>query len=217
MIYKLLVISAIFIFAFHLASCSNPKPENLTIARNAVKEYYESGKFDEELDEVINDAKDEFENIEAKDNSVIIFDVDETALNNYQASVKMGFGFVYEIVREWELSAKAPAIPQAKLLYDFLIDRGFKIIFLTSRKHAVYDATFNNLIDQGYTVFDTLITRNENESGIKSIDFKSEKRGWLTENGYNIVGTVGDQWSDLKGPYHGIQVKIPDYLYRNEF
>jgi acid phosphatase len=215
--YKLFIFFTLLIVSFHLISCSSSKPENLTVARNAVKEYYESGGYDKELDEVINEAKNKFEKIEVKDNSVVIFDVDETALNNYEASVKMGFGYVYEIVNEWELSAKAPAIPQVKSFYDYLIDRGFKIIFLTSRRNTEYDATYKNLIAQGYAKFDTLITRNENEYRVKSIDFKSAKRVWLTEKGYDIAGTVGDQWTDLEGPYHGIQVKIPDYLYRNEF
>lgn len=217
MIYKLFVFLIIFTISFHFTSCSSSKPENLTVARNAVKDYYESGGFDRELNEVIKSAKNNFKNIEVKDNSVVIFDVDETVLNNYEASVKMGFGYVYEIVNEWELSAKAPAIPQVKSFYDYLISRGFKIVFLTSRKNTEYDATYKNLITQGYTKFDTLITRNENEYKMESIDFKSTKRAWLTENGYGIVGTVGDQWSDLEGPHHGIQVKIPDYLYRNEF
>jgi len=217
MIYKLFVIPAIFIVSFYFVSCSPSKPENLTVAKNAVKEYYKSGGYDKELDEVINNAKNKFEKVEAKDNSVVIFDVDETALNNYEASVKTGFGYVYEMIIAWELSAKAPAIPQVKSLYDYLIERGFKIIFLTSRRNTLYDATYKNLITQSYTKFDTLLTRNESEYKMRSIDFKSAKRVWLTEDGYDIVGTVGDQWSDLEGPYHGIQVKIPDYLYRNEF
>ena len=215
--YNLFIFFALFIVSFHLISCSSSKPENLTVARNAVKEYYESGGYDKELDEVINEAKNKFEKVEVKDNSVVIFDVDETAVNNYEASAEMGFGYVYEIVNEWVLSAKAPAIPQVKSFYDYLINRRFKIIFLTSRRDTEYDATYKNLTTQGYSKFDTLITRNENEYRKKSIDFKSAKRVWLTEKGYNIVGTVGDQWTDLEGPYHGIQVKIPDYLYRNEF
>ncbi len=48
---------------------------------------------------------------------------------------------------------------------------------------------------------------------MKALDFKSTKRVWLTEQGYEIIGTVGDQWSDLEGLYHGIQIKIPNYLY----
>ena len=32
---------------------------------------------------------------------------------------------------------------------------------------------------------------------MKAKDFKSGKRVWLTEHGYEIVGTVGDEWSQI--------------------
>jgi len=199
-----------------LNSCTD-KPVNLSAARESVKEYYESGKFDEELDDVIGGAKDKFSKIELTENSVVIFDVDETALNNYEASKKMGYGYVYEMVYEWTQDAKVPAFTQVKELYDYLLHKGSKIIFLTARRLDEYEATYKNLITQGYTSFDTLITKNKNEHEMRSIDFKSAKRDELVQRGYDILGTVGDQWSDLDGPHHGIQVKIPNYLYQDVY
>jgi len=70
-----------------------------------------------------------------------------------------------------------------------------------------------NLISEGYTKFDTLITRRMDALKITAVDYKSEERKQLVKNGYVIAGTVGDQFSDLKGPYHGIQVKLPNYRY----
>jgi acid phosphatase len=191
----------------------NEKPINLSIARNEAKQYYESGKFDEELNKVIADAKKDFEKVEFKNNSVVIFDVDETALNNYELAEQMGFGYVYEMNKQWNAEMKAPAFPQVKELYDFLLSKGAKIIFLTGRNFYEYEVTYQNLKNAGYTVFDTLITQIGDEEKMKAKDFKSGKRVWLTKEGYEIVGTVGDQWSDLEGEYHGIQVKIPNYLY----
>lgn len=197
-----------------LIACSQEeKPINLTDARNAVKEYYESGKFDEELNQVIEEAKKTFDGVKYKENSVVIFDIDETALNNYKLAEQMGFGYVYEMNKQWNEEAKAPAIKQVKAFYDNLLSKGAKIIFLTGRNFPEYNATYQNLINAGYTVFDTLITQIGDETKMKAREFKSSKRVWLTEHGYDIVGTVGDQWSDLEGYYHGIQVKIPNYLY----
>jgi predicted secreted acid phosphatase len=147
----------------------------------------------------------------------VIFDVDETALNNYEISNKMGYGYVYEMVYEWTQDAKVPAFPQVKELYNYLISKGSKTIFLTARGFDEYDATYKNLITQGYVQFDTLITINKNEHEIKSVDFKSAKRIELVQRGYDILGTVGDQWGDLEGSHHGIQVKIPNYLYQSEY
>ena len=76
-----------------------------------------------------------------------------------------------------------------------------------------YEVTYGNLVKEGYITFDTLITQREHEYKLKAAEFKSAKRTELTEKGYDIIGTVGDQWSDLEGEYHGIQVKIPNYLY----
>jgi acid phosphatase len=207
-------ITLIIIISLFSISCSDEnKPVNLTVAREKVKQYYESGKFDEELNAVIEEAKEKFSNVKFKDNSVVIFDVDETALNNYELAEMMGFGYVYEMNKKWNAEMKAPAIKQVKELYDFLLSKGAKIVFLTGRNLPEYEATYQNLMNKGYTVFDTLITQIGDETKMKAVDFKSTKRIWLTEQGYEIVGTVGDQWSDLEGEYHGIQVKIPNYLY----
>jgi acid phosphatase len=208
---KLLTIALTFTL---LVACEkSEKPVNLTVAREEVKQYYESGKFDEELNAVIEEAKEKFDKIQFDDNSVVIFDVDETALDNYELAKMMGFGYVYEMNKKWNAEMKAAAIPQVKELYDFLLSKGAKVIFLTGRNFPEYEATYQNLKKEGYTVFDTLITQIGDEKKMKAHDFKSSKRVWLTQQGYEIIGTVGDQWSDLEGEYHGVQVKIPNYLY----
>jgi len=199
--------------ALLLFSCATEKPVNLSIAREEVKQYYESGRFDKELSKVIEDAKEKFDKVEFKNNSVVIFDVDETALDNYGLAKEMDFGYVYEMNKKWNAEMKAPAIPQVKELYDFLLAKGAKIIFLTGRNFPEYEVTYQNLKNAGYSIFDTLITQIGDEKKMRAKEFKTSKRAWLTEQGYEIVGTVGDQWSDLEGEYHGIQVKIPNYLY----
>jgi acid phosphatase len=194
-------------------SCGTEKPLNLTDARSEVKEYYESGRYDEELDEVIINAMEQFQQVDFKVNSVVIFDVDETVLSNYELAEQMGFGYVYEMNKKWNADMKAPAIPQTKELYEYLLAKGAKIIFLTGRNIPEYEVTYKNLKQEGYEVFDTLITQREHEYELSAQEFKSSKRKELSESGYKIIGTVGDQWSDLNGEYHGTQVKIPNYLY----
>jgi len=211
--YLKYILTLLFSLTLFSACEKNEKPINLSIAKENVKEYYESGKFDEDLNEVIADAKQKFDKIDFDDNSAVIFDVDETALNNYELAKQMGFGYVYEMNKKWNAEMKAPAIKGVKELYDFLLSKGSKIIFLTGRNFPEYDVTYENLVRDGYAKFDTLITQIGDEKKMKNKEFKSSKRVWLTKHGYEIVGTVGDQWSDLEGEYHGIQVKIPNYLY----
>ena len=205
--------SLILLFSIILISCSSNQLVNLRTSKDIVKEYYESGKYAEAINEVIKDAKEKFDNVEIKKNSVVIFDVDETALNNYSLAKQMDFGYVYDLNKKWNEELKAPAIEQTKDLYFYLLNKGFKIIFLTGRNSNEYDVTYKNLIQAGYSGFDTLITQSKEDQSLKSQEFKSKVRTELTNQGYEIAGTVGDQWTDLNGPNSGIQIKLPNYLY----
>lgn len=194
-------------------SCCSTGLQNLSAAKEQVQKYYEGGQFDEELDQIIADAKMKFSKVEVKQNSAVIFDVDDTALLNYELSKKMGFGYVRDIVDKLVSNAKVPAIHQVRDLYKYLLSRNVKIVFLTGRYNYEYDYTFRNLINEGYSKFDTLIVRKPEEEKLSAIEFKSNIRTALTQQGYEIIGNVGDQWSDLDGPYSGIKIKIPNYLY----
>lgn len=111
---------------------------------------------------------------------------------------------------------KAPAIKQTLDFYNYLKSKGIKLIFLTGRQTEEYDATYQNLVEQGYRNFDTIIVRSEYERKIGAAEFKSQKRKELTDKGYEIIICVGDQWTDLEGNYTGIKIKLPNYLYEIE-
>ena len=200
-------------FSLTFFGCSSNQLVNLRTSKDIVKDYYETGKYTDEMNEVIKDAKEKFDKVEVKNNSVVIFDVDETALNNYGLAKQMDFGYVYDLNKKWNEELKAPAIKETQDLYFYLLNKGFKIIFLTGRNSSEYDVTYKNLIQEGYSGFDTLITQSKEDQKLKAQEFKSKVRTELTNQGYEIVGTVGDQWTDLNGPYSGIQIKLPNYLY----
>lgn len=215
-IYRASLFLLIISSSLLLSSCCREELLNLTTAKDLVKNYYEGGQFDKELDEIIADAKKKFSKVEVKQNSAVIFDIDDTALLNYEASKKMGYGYVKTMVDEWVSSAQVPAIPQVKDLYDFLLQKDVKIIFLTGRFHDEYGYSFQNLVNEGFTTFDTLIVRRAEEQKLPAVEFKSNVRTALTRQGYEIIGNVGDQWTDLDGPYSGIKIKIPNYLYQTK-
>ena len=200
-------------FSLTFFGCSSNQLVNLRTSKDIVKDYYESGKYDEEMREVINDAKEKFDKVTPTNKAVVIFDVDETALNNYGLALMMDFGYVYDLNKKWNEELKAPAIKETQELVSYLLNKGFKVIFLTGRNYTEYDVTYKNLIQAGYSGFDTLITQSKEDQSLKSQEFKSKIRAELTNQGYEIVGTIGDQWTDLNGPYSGIQIKLPNYLY----
>ena len=50
--------------------------------------------------------------------------------------------------------------------------------------------------------------------GKSAVVYKSAQRKKLEEEGYRIIGNVGDQWSDLLGTNSGIRTfKLPDPMY----
>jgi predicted secreted acid phosphatase len=87
------------------------------------------------------------------------------------------------------------------------------VIFLTGRYQEVYEATIKNLVNRGFTKFDTLIVRSNEEKSIPAAEFKTRKREEIVARGYNVIASVGDQWSDLVGGNAGIKIKLPNYLY----
>ena len=210
---KKLRLIPVILFSFVLISCSAGL-QNLTTAKNEVKAYYDSGQYDKDMQNVINDAEKDIEGVEVTPKAAVVFDIDETCLSNYPHIVSMGFGFEESAWAAWVKSAKAPAIKQTKELYDLLVKKGFHIVFITGRGIGDLDPTKKNLASQGYTKYDTLICRNADEEKLTALVYKTAHRKSLTESGkYSIVMDVGDQWSDVDGGYAGIKVKLPNYLY----
>lgn len=200
-----------------LAGCTSTDPTlkvmNLGAAKNAVQAYYESGEFDRECAKIIDAAINQIDGIKLTGNPAIVFDIDETALSNYEYTKEIGFGYVYKLWDEWQQKGIAPAIKDTKRFYDYLLSKNIHVIFVTGRYTEVSEATKRNLIEKGYTKFDTLIIRSDNERKIAATEWKAAKREELVSKGYNIIACIGDQWSDLVGGNTGIKIKLPSYLY----
>jgi len=186
---------------------------NLSDAKKRVQKYYETGDYDRDLEKIVARAKRKFKKIKFQNNATVIFDIDDTILSDYGDTKSISFGYIPKLYHEWVLEADAPAIPQVKELYDYLVERGFTIVFLTGRKYNEYDATIQNLKREGFTKFDRLIVRQPHELKLSAREYKTARRKKLEQAGYNIVGAIGDQTSDLVGGYTGIRIKVPNYIY----
>jgi acid phosphatase len=188
-------------------------PPNLGIIKEKVKKYYECGQYHKDLERIIKKALKHFKKVSLTPSSTIVFDIDDTVLQDYTNEKAIAFGYIQELFHTWIVNADAPAIPQVKELYDYLVAQGFKIVFLTGRQEKDYAPTLANLKLRGFTTFAKLIMRNPSEYGITASLYKSERRTQLTRQGFTIIGDIGDQWSDLQGPYTGYKVKLPNYKY----
>ncbi|TSA30380.1 MAG: hypothetical protein D4R68_00865 [Ignavibacteriales bacterium] len=198
-----LIFLSIILAALLFISCTSTNPTlqimNLGAAKNAVQAYYESGAFDRECSRIIDDAIDQIDGINLSGKSAVVFDIDETALSNYEYTKEIGFGYVYKLWNEWQQKGIAPAIKDTKRFYDYLVLKNIHVIFITGRYAEVGEATKRNLIEQGYVKFDTLIIRSDSERKILAAEWKAAKREELVSKGYNIIACIGDQWSDLVG------------------
>jgi len=207
----------LLLILFLSISCNSSDPAikiiNLDAAKNAVQNYYESGLYDYECSKIIDDAIKHINKINTNEHSVVIFDIDETALSNYEHTKSIGFGYVVELWNNWIKEGKAKAIKETKRFYDFLISKNIRVIFISGRYEELREATIKNLIEQGYTKFDTVITRTKEEHDIPAAEFKAKKREELVKKGYEIIANIGDQWSDLVGGNSGYKIKLPNYLY----
>ena len=203
----------LILIPFVIIGCSSTDIVNLDVAKKHVQNYYENGQYNSEMTKIIDDTINKLNEVEPGENPLVIFDVDETALSNYEHTKELGFGFKWDLWHEWMLEADADAIPQTKRLYDWLIENDINVVFLTGRQHDVYDATLKNLKEVGFIKFDTLITRSPKTSKMSAFIFKNSERKILTEKGYSIIATIGDQVSDIEGKNTGLKVKLPNYLY----
>lgn len=203
----------IFIISFY--SCSSSNIENLSVTKEKIRNYYESGQYEKEVSAILNEAMNKINklNISKDPKNVVIFDIDETALDNYPHLTEVDYGYIKSLWDEWLMSGKSKSISKVKEFYDYLISKNIKVIFITGRNNEFYEITYKNLKDVGYSLFDTLITRNDFYKHKKAIEYKSKMRKELVNNGYHIIANIGDQWSDLEGGNSGIKIKLPNYLY----
>lgn len=196
-----------------LVGCDR-KPANLTTAKEEVARYYDNGAFQEEVKAVVKRAIAYFDSrVCCNSESAVIFDIDDTLLWSYYEMKMIQFGFVPKIYHEWVLSSDLPPVPHVKLLYDFFVERGCKIIMITSRQADAREATVKNLSDLGFNTIDLLVLRQPDEMALTAQEFKSKRRAILENQGYKIIAAVGDQYSDLEGGYTCYKVKIPNYTY----
>ncbi|KAI4329197.1 hypothetical protein L6164_021487 [Bauhinia variegata] len=146
-----------------------------------------------------------------------VFDIDETTLSNLPYYAKHGFGvnaYNSTSFNEWVNLGVAPALPSSLKLYWKLLNLGIKIVFLTGRPEDQTNITVANLRNVRFTKWEKLILKDSSFSGKTAVVYKSTQRKKLEDEGYRIVGNIGDQWSDILGTNTGNRTfKLPDPMY----
>lgn len=141
----------------------------------------------------------------------IVFDIDETALSNYSAIV--ADGFVYGPKSQAEATDEiGTAIKPTLDLYNLAKAKGITPFFVTGRPEAQRAPTEDNLRREGYADWAQLFLKPAGFTGT-TVQYKTGARQQIESQGYRIVASVGDQYSDLAGGHEDAAFKLPNPFY----
>jgi acid phosphatase len=108
--------------------------------------------------------------------------------------------------------AQSKAIASTLELARHARSLGVAVFFITGRPASLREATESNLRAEGYE-WEGVILLPEGVSFKSAADFKALERRKLTEEGYTILLSIGDQQSDLSGGYAERTFKLPNPVY----
>jgi predicted secreted acid phosphatase len=191
---------------------------NLAIVKKQLAAYHDSGEYMQDINTVDNKAVEYLKTrlrhlLPSGKKLAIILDIDETSLSNYADMVRLGFGGTLEEIRQGEDKGIDSAIEPTLKLYRFAKLHHVAVFFLTGRREFERQATINNLRQAGYENWDGLILRSTEYDRSPTAAYKTAMRKKLTEEGYDIILSVGDQNSDLTGGYADKTFKLPNPYY----
>jgi hypothetical protein len=202
------------------------QPANVGDLKFAAIDYYNSGAYLTDLQLAAGPAIAWItEEAPRADRPAVVFDIDETALSNWEAIKANDFGRVIDGPcerlpdgpcgwRAWGLRAQSTAIQPTMDIFTTARDRGAAIFFITGRGETQRAATERNLQAVGYTGYTQLIMEPPGSHYVLAADFKAPQRAQIEQQGYTIIANVGDQPSDLDGGFAEQTYLLPNPFYR---
>jgi acid phosphatase len=202
------------------------QPANIGDLKFEATNYYDSGAYLTDLQLAAAPAvgwiNDEAPRVQRP---AVVFDIDETALSNWEAIKVNDFGRVIDGPctelpqgpcgwRAWDLRAQSTVIQPTMDVYNIAKNRGAAIFFITGRDETQRAATERNLQAVGYTGYTQLIMEPPGAHYVSAADFKAPQRAQIAQQGYTIIANVGDQPSDLDGGFSEQTYLLPDPFYR---
>lgn len=188
---------------------------NLDTVKSEVTGYYQSGAWEREVSGVVATAQ-AYVDAQLQHHPVkpaIVLDIDDTALSDYGYEVSHDFGYdprSYDADIETEAF---PAITPTLELAKHVKSEGVAVFFVTGRRTPERAVTLGNLLKVGYPQPDGLLLRPTSDHAHSVIPFKSHAREQIEAEGYTVLLSMGDQWSDLRGGYAQRDFKLPNPMY----
>jgi predicted secreted acid phosphatase len=188
--------------------------QNLGQLKDAVKAYYSNGSYTAEVTSILADAQryiDQRVGAGAK-KPALVLDIDDTALLTEGYEIDHDFGYDPDSWAAYALKPGFPAIAPTLALAKYAVSRGVAVFFITGRRVAQTDMTVKSLQDVGYT-FVRAYLRPADDHAPSVVPFKSGTRAAIERDGYTVLETIGDQFSDLEGGHAERMYKLPNPMY----
>jgi predicted secreted acid phosphatase len=202
------------------------EPANIGDLKNDAIGYYDSGAYLTNLEQAAAPAIAWInEQAPRVDRPAVVFDIDETALSNWEAIKANDFGRVVAGPctdlphgpcgwQAWDLKADSTVIPPTRDIFNTAKNDGAAMFFITGRPESQRAATERNLADVGYTGYTRLIMEPTGSHYVSAADFKAPQRAQIEEQGFTIIANIGDQPSDLAGGFSQQTYLLPNPFYR---
>lgn len=205
---------------------SPSQPANVGDAILAATTYHDSGQYDRDLALVAGAATQWIvERSPTVQKPAVVFDIDETALANWEVITRDNFGRPVagpcDLALDgpcgwaaWDQLAADTAI--APTLEIFRQTKAVKaaVFFITGRPESQRAATEKNLKETGYNGYERLYLVPDGAKFGSATDFKAPIRAEIEKAGYRIIANIGDQPSDLFGGHAEKMFLLPNPFYR---
>jgi acid phosphatase len=196
-----------------LAPTKSGEPRNLALCKEDVRSYVNSKQYMEDISAVTSEAENYIDrHIDTTKRNAIVLDIDETSLSNLKYELEMDFGYTVSTWNEWRQKSQAPAILPTLKLYKWAQSKKIALFFISGTTEDLREPVKTNLLNVGYASWDSLYMRPVKNHD-KAAVYKPKIRNEITEDGYYIIASIGDQESDLVGGYAEKTFKLPNPMY----
>jgi predicted secreted acid phosphatase len=143
----------------------------------------------------------------------VVFDIDDTLVSWYAVYAANQFSVPTAVADAVIESCETPAIGSVRALYNYARAKGAAPFLITGRKDVGRTFTVSCLAERNITGYRELVMRGPAQYELTAAVFKERERKRITKNGWSILFSIGDQYSDSAGKYSGGKFVLPNPMY----
>ncbi|HTU71712.1 MAG TPA: HAD family acid phosphatase [Candidatus Baltobacteraceae bacterium] len=188
---------------------------NVQTVKQEIITYYDSGRHDADVARVdahLQSYVDRRLKQHVREPAVV-FDIDDTMLSTFAYEQAHDFGYDARSWSRWEHEDRFPPILPTRRLARELVREHVAIFYVTGRRQSQREVTIRELALAGYPKPAGYSFRPARDHADSVIPFKSAARAAIAARGFDILASIGDQWSDLRGGHAEHLYKLPNPMY----